>query len=469
MDKKFFATKLPYVILGLWCLLGLARLRYFVHSSVPLWYDPGMYKEIFSHYRNVLASMDFSVLPQRVRHEPLLWMLASLVHKLWVSYDRMLTRGIGIINIIPGLLIFWLCKIKSKHLRWWVFAALLYRTSMAQYQVFWFGYFKQTLAVSVMLLILILGEKKKIVLQSIAFFFLIILHKHTALYTWAILAISAGIERMHMKIFPRKKILYRVLAGIVALLIYIPLRNVIMTEAVKAVGDGSGWDFIAPRWYITYARPIILISLLGLGWRIKEKKFDTQMIWYGVGIIWIALSLVNYNRTLVFLDVFVVIFAAYFLRKICESRSSINIAGVSFFLIVMSGQYLSYIYTAAKPLISQEEFAAIQDISMITEPNALIMNSHRNYSPWIMGWSQRDYINPGMSDRDAWTHAQRNQRRMVDGQQKCKMLKATYISLARPVYLWIWSQQFVENFSWWRCFVPMRSGATWTLYKIDLQ
>lgn len=81
-----------YIVLWLWLLFGVSRLFYFIHSNIPLWYDPGMYKEIFSHYRNVISSFDFSVLPQRIRHEPLLGILAGLINKLWVSFDWMVTR-----------------------------------------------------------------------------------------------------------------------------------------------------------------------------------------------------------------------------------------------------------------------------------------------------------------------------------------------------------------------------------------
>lgn len=469
MRRTFFTTKLPYIILGIWAVLWLFRLRYFTYSMVPLGYDPGMYKEIFSHYRNVITSMDFSLLPQRVRHEPLLWILAALGNKLWVSFDRMLTRGIGIINLIPGVLLFWYFKTKSKNLRRGVFAALLYRTSIIQYQVFYRWYFKQTLGVSIMILILILWEKKKVLFQSILFFLLILLHKHTALYVWAILAISTIIEWITTKTLPWKKIVYRTIAGGCALLIYIPLRGRIMTEAVKAVGDGSGWDFITPILYLKYSRPIIILSILGAWRRIKLKKFDVWLVWYGVWIVWILLSLVNYNRTLVFLDAFVVIFAAYFLFKVFQLRSGLWTSLIFIGLLGWSTYYIVYVNDHAIPLISQEEFISIKNLSKITQPNALVMNTHRNYTPWIMGRSQRDYINPGMSDMDLWTHQQRNQRRSVDGKQKCEMLKATYAKLSRPLYIRLWSQQFRENLSWWYCFLPVTGGTTWIVFKVSLQ
>ncbi len=469
MKKNFFITQLPYIVLGIGLLLGLYRLWYFVHSAIPFGYDPGIYKEYFSHYRSVTTSLDFSQLPHWIRYEPLLGIIAAFFNKLGVSFDRMLTRGIGLLNLIPGLLLFRYFKSKSKNLRWGVLAAVLYRTSIAQYQVFWSGYFKQTLGVSFMLLVLIFWEKKKIWFQSVFFFLLVLLHKHTALYTWAILAVSTIVEWITTKKLPWKKILYRTIAGAVALLLYIPLRGRIMGEAVKAVGEGGGGDFITPLTYIKYSWPIIVLSLCGLGLRIKERKWDVWMLWYGIGILWIALSLVNYNRTLVFLDVFVVVFAAYFLFTIFQSRSSIWKYASFVLLLWWSIHYIVYVNNRAHPLISQEEFSSIQSLATRTEPNAIIMTTHRNYSPRIIGRAQRTYINPGMSDSDAWTHEQRNQWRAGDGKLKCDMLNATYAKLARPLYIRLGSQQFVENLSGWTCFSLIKNGDTWILYKVVLQ
>ena len=89
---------------------------------------------------------------------------------------------------------------------------------------------------------------------------------------------STIVEWITTKKLPWKKILYRTIAGAVALLLYIPLRGRIMGEAVKAVGEGGGGDFITPLTYIKYSWPIIVLSLCGLGLRIKERKWDVWML-----------------------------------------------------------------------------------------------------------------------------------------------------------------------------------------------
>lgn len=463
------------IILGLGILIWFYRLWYFIYSNVPLWYDPGMYKEIFNSYVKVLQHLDFSLLPNWVRHEPLLWIITALLHKTWISFDRLITRGIWLINLIPWFLLFRFFK-SRKNPRLGILSALLYRTSIVQYEIFRWNYFKQTIAVSIMILIIILWEKKKLIAQTILFFLLILLHRHTAIFTLAILSISTLIQRIKTKNFPRKQVIYRFIAGIIALLIYIPIRNRVMPEAIKAVSNSfwsqtMWWDFMNIISYIKLQRSIIILSIIWLFVQIKNKKFDMWMIWYWISIIWIIVHLVNFNRTIVFLDIFVIVLAAYALIEIIKLSKkfwlkSIWIMFTVLFCLVSTIHYLWYVAKRNIPLISQEEYNAIKNLDIQIEKNAIVMVTHRNYNPWIMWRANRDYINPGMSDTDKRTQENWNHRWLNDGKIKCEMLKQTYEILQRPLYLRLWELQFIENLDWWDCFKLVRQWTTRRLYKI---
>lgn len=464
-----------WILLFLWFLISCFRVWYFVYATVPLWYDPGMYKEIFTQYIQVLQHMNFDVLSGWVRHEPLLWIIAALLHNIGISFDWLITWGIGIMNLVPGLLLFWFLK-SRKQTRVGLLAALLYRTSIVQYEVFWWGYFKQTIGVSLMILILLFREQKKLFLQSILFFLLILLHRHTAVFTWILLGILVLHAWFQHKRFPWKKIMYLSIAGICALLLYIPLRSRVMPEAIKAVATTFWWDsnwgdFMNILIYLKLQWPILLLSLFGAWTKIKEKKIDGWLLWYIVAEIRILCSLVNFNRTIVFLDIFVIVFAARALIEIIRMSKKMWLLYVwmlfaCIFCIWNSIHYLWYVADRNIPLISEEEFTSIKSLNSILEKDAIVMNTHRNYSPWIMWRSQRAYINPGMSDMDMWTHANWNQRRANDGRIKCTMLKQTYAPLQRPLYIWMWEQQFTENILWWDCFSLVSDGTTWKLYRI---
>jgi hypothetical protein len=476
---KIFLTLIKkniiWILLILWFLIWLFRLWYFVYSDVPLGYDPGMYKEIFNSYIKVLSHFDLNLLPVRVRHEPLLWIIAASLHQMWISFDRLLTRGIWIINLLPWLLLFFYFKSNRKP-EVGLLVALLYWTSIVQYEVFWWNYFKQAIAISFMIMILFLWEKKNLFFQSFLFFLLILLHRHTAIFTWIILAIWFLYQRIWTKKFPWKEILYLFISWILALLMYIPLWNRIMPEAIKAVGnsiwwESPWWDFINIFNYIKLQRPIIILSFRWLFIQIRKRKFDLWLIGYWLWVIWIVFSLVNFNRTIVFLDIFVILFAAYALIEIINISKniwlkSVWILFVSIFCAWNAIYYLWYVADRNVPLINQEEYSSIKYLDYILEKNAIIMTTHRNYTPRIMWRSNRDYINPGMSDMDKRTHLNWNNRRLNDGKIKCEMLMNTYYSLHRPLYIWFWKNQFKENLYWWYCFKLISHWTSRQLYKV---
>ncbi len=209
--------------------------------------------------------------------------------------------------------------------------------------------------------------------------------------------------------------MYFGVAGICAFLLYIPLRSRVMPEAIKAIentlwGDSSWWDFMNIMMYLKLQWPIIILSLFGLWTKIKEKKLDGWILWCIVVVIRILFSLVNFNRTILFLDIFVIVFAARALIEIIRISKRIWLQYIwilfaCIFCVWNSIHYLWYVADRNIPLISKEEFSSIKYLDMLIEKNTIVMNTHRNYTPWIMWRSQRAYINPDMSDMDMWTHA----------------------------------------------------------------
>ncbi|MEI6426366.1 MAG: hypothetical protein WCO66_03370 [Candidatus Absconditabacteria bacterium] len=450
--------------LGLGLMFGMYRLRYFVGYDIPLGYDPGMYKGIFVVWQHILSQGNLSLLPGWVRHEPLLGVLMGALGNIGFSFDWLLTWGIGILSLLPGIIIFLLFR--KQNLRIAILSAVFYWVSITQYEVFWRGYLKQIMGVSLMLGVLRAWEHKLPLWQGIFFFVIIILHKHTALYTGAILASMICIDMWKNKHIPWKYIGIFILAGILGLVAYLPFWNNIFPEAIKAAqttfaGTGTGGDFLTRFLYFKYQWLVVLCSLRGFWKTIRAHKRDVRTIGYIVGGIWLVLGLVNFNRTLVFWDIFVCIMAARGILEILSSfglKSKIGVLGV--FCLITGVGYILHITTTAQPLISPDEFTAIKTISTLTESNAIIMTTHKNYTPWMMGRSQRDYINPGMADLDTWNHATRIQRWASTNNQKCTMLESSYKHLNRPLYIWQGSQQASENISGENCFHLYATGTS---------
>lgn len=262
------------------------------------------------------------------------------------------------------------------------------------------------------------------------------------------------------------------MAWVLALLCYIPLWNRIIPDSVQLtkstfLGDGYGGTFISRMDFLRLQGLWIILSICWVARAtILKKKITIRTIGYIIGMIWVSFGLINYNRTLVFFDIFVIYRVAYFLVEIVRTEKRIGIPLIIISIGINCTLYLFHIaFYNQNILISEDEFTAINKIADTTEPNAIIMNTHKNYSPRIMGRGQRDYINPWMADIDIRPQKTRNNWRLGDGAAKCSMIKQVFEVYNRPIYIRIGERQPIENFSGATCVKAVSQWKTWGMYK----
>jgi len=470
MSKRFLWQKIFWITLTLLGLaLGLRRVRPYFSSSIPLGYDPGIYLAIFQDYSQLLRNFDRSLLGERNKHEPLIWFFAAILWKAWVSNDRLITRGIGIASLLPGIILFFLFY--KKNTAWWSLAAILFRISIPQYEAFYRAYFKQILGLSVLLLVLFFLAKKKAILFGFTILILVLLHRHTALFAIVSSLIYLIVQAVREKKMPRKFIMVFGGAAVISLIFYIPLRSKLITDGFPAListfgGKGYGGIFFSKVEYLKVAAIPLVLSLIGIVLAAIKKSFRPSRIARCIGLLWVVLGLVNYQRTLVFFDLFVVIRAAYALVELIKKIKRIGVTVSVLILIGLWFYYTDYISKHEKQLISLEEFESIRSFQATSE-DSIVMNTHKNYTPRIMWYSHRDRISPGRSDTDARTFDQRMQRREGNGKTKCDMLQSTYSDLQRPIYLRIGEHQYTENLAGGRCFERVDYGPTHQIFSIN--
>jgi uncharacterized membrane protein len=56
-----------------------------------------------------------------------------------------------------------------------------------------------------------------------------------------------------------------------------------------------------------------------------------------------------------------------------------------------------------RPLISEMQLESVKKIQNFTENNSLVMATTSSYSPWVIGYSNRTTIAPGLFDYDKWS------------------------------------------------------------------
>ena len=464
--KKSFFTKflpsIPYILLGMGLALWLYRWIHFLSSDIPLWYDAGFYKLIFSVYHTVISTWSTSSIPYWFEHEPLIGVLWFFFHLLGISYDQMIMQGTLLLSLLPGVILFVLFRKEHSYLA--ALLAILYWTSLVQYELFYWVYIKQILGIALMLLMLYYSNGKRYLLSALFLFLIILLHRTTALYAALTLVMFIGFTTLQQKKFPVKLVLMGLWAIALWLCIYIPFWSII-SWGIPMLFSGYGGYFLDKQTYILYSAFPLFLSLVWLFAAIKKKKVDIFFWWYVVWVLWILVWLVNFNRVLGFLDIFVLIFAFRGVVFLFQTRKRLGRGIVVPLLVYSIRQYISFVPRNMETLIIPEEFTVIKSFAQTLDPSAIIMITSKNYTPWIAGYAEREYISPGYSalntrDENTW-----NQWWEVDGQGKCSLLK-DYQSLNRPLYLWIGQDQYGENLSWGNCLSLVKHYSTSVLYRV---
>lgn len=462
MKTKKILNYFPYILIGVALILWLYRGRHFVISDIPLWYDAGFYKLIFSVYAQVISSFDTSSIPYRFQHEPLIGIIGNIFHAIWISYDSIILWWSIIISILPGFILYFIFRKEHKYLA--IALAFLYRTSIVQYELFFRVYLKQILGISLMLLAFYFTQTKRYSLSALFFLLIILLHRTSALYAGATLFLFIVADSIQHKKISLKLIWIILWAGLVGLACYTPFWSII-SWWFSMIFSWYGGDFMSRNTYILYSWIPLLLSLVWLFACIKNKKIDIFLRWYILWIIRTTIWLVNFNRAIGFRDIFVLIMAFHGLVFLFNNKKRIWWTTISWVLLYNTIQYISFVSHHNTAIITADEFNTLKSFSSTLEPSAIVMTTSKNYTPWVAGYTERDYIAPWFSALNTRDESRRNERRAWDGTTKCLMLQ-DYKPLNRPIYIRLWSTQFAENLSWQNCLSMTKKFSSSLLYKI---
>ncbi len=166
--RAFFKKVLIVIFFLIIFLIWFWRfLPYIVSDSIlPLWYDAWMYREIFFTFKDFWDNLSFSEFPKWLKHEPIWWVFANMIDIVWISIDTFLKRWMAFFFYITWLLIALILQVwKEKHQKKHFFAQILWITfftlSISYYDAFAMLYFKQIIAIPVLLWIVLLRLKKE--------------------------------------------------------------------------------------------------------------------------------------------------------------------------------------------------------------------------------------------------------------------------------------------------------------------
>ncbi len=461
-------------ILFLLALIGI-RFSSYMTSDIPLWYDHGIYRTFFMMLENQLPYIQLWQLPMRIKetYEPfsgLFYITSQSI--LWINADNFLLRWVAVLHIIVSIFIYLLLKKynKTTALIW----VLLYITSIVQYQVFRRGYIKQMMGVLFIITAYYLIEKKSYRLLIPILIWLFTSNRAGWIFFLLSFVIYKIVIYIKHKSWTYKDILTVLIAWVWSIIIYRPiLQEQVFAMFGPMFGQIFIWDksgtFFDKSQYFVYNIILLSLSILWLIiWISKNtfKKIPIEIIWFAIGILRVGLQLFFYNRMLGYLDIFVIIFAAYGLSYLLQSPKKIwKYIGISIYVLQLIF-FARYVDRTNFPLVIEKEFETIKQIPTMISSDAKIMVTGRKYSAFMMWYASYDTIAPWLFDLDTWTEDQWKLRHLSDWNIKCNLLYALW-EANRPDYLWVWSLQPFEQLSWATCLKKLLWDDSYWFYLIN--
>lgn len=419
---------LVFVAFGVAVLLR--AIPYFF-TSVPLGYDPGLHVYaaespfggewlkgayplpfvLFSWASNLLFGSDFHVTWLFV------FLSAATVFAVYFALNRLFDRDTAVVG------------------------ALLFLVSIAQYQTFWYNYYKNVFGIISLLVALVyLPTMGRLNWQLILFGTLVAISHNAALFIFGLSYIAYIIVHGRNWTYLRASLLNGAAIVILFFLLnFDRVREYILPQlywSARGVieGGGAGTFFDASA-YLLYMLPFIPFAISGLlvNWRKYELSIPAL-----ISLLVVVFGLFFHNRFIIYLDVFVILFGAVGVVSLIRARPRYGTAVVAVLFVASLTVTALHAYDSA-PLISDEEFARIQTFDSILPADATLVSTDKYYSPWLKGYVHRDLIAPGLFEpgktEEEWIS-------FVSGD------RTTFLNdKPRPLYVFVGEEQPQYDFS----------------------
>lgn len=396
------------ILLILFAFILLARLVPYLHTQVPLGYDPGFYKYAIEMYTNSLPDIPESTLPDwlKMMYPQGLLVLTDILHIFAgfnaVQFFKILFPFLCALLVLPVYIL-------TRSLfdeRSAVIASMLYALSYTQYTMFTFLYFKNIIGLMLLLLAIYLLERKKYAPLVLMYAALGIYHRPEFLL-FSLILIPYFLRARD------KNIIFTILATAILIApFWLPrleynlpmIRGVAETaitniQVSQAAGGGTFFGFEKYEWVSLAYLPF---GLIGVIYVLLQKKWSGLLYGFLINAVIVVFQLFFFKRLIISLDILLIIFAGVGLNYgFLESKLISKKLGTAavILLLASSGIVLIDQVSHAKPLINDNQLESIQWLASNTEPDAYILATSYD-APWVLGWSEHRVIAPGLFQWD---------------------------------------------------------------------
>jgi hypothetical protein len=261
-----------------------------------------------------------------------------------------------------------------------IWAILLAAFSIAQNLAYTMFLWKTVIALPFLVLAFKLLAEKKYKAAFFCSLIILLTHRTTAIVFLATAAVFFVLSLIKAK---RYKQLFGSLVGAIFIIILFWLKIHAVALALLANENAyavSGY-FLEIREWLYLAWPYALLSLPGIYLWGKNRRHGLLLIFFALCAFWVALRLPFYHRIIIYLDLSLIFFSAYFLGSLNFQKNKIKIAIVIIF-IIFAYQATTFVIEQA-PLISGAETA---EIKAFTQPQGFVLTTSSQDGPWLLGF-----------------------------------------------------------------------------------
>ncbi|MCD4759906.1 EpsG family protein [archaeon] len=431
-NKLKINKKAHYIFLPLAILITLTlRVIPYINNKIPLGYDAGIYKAIIEVNLTNLPQWIFT----GVTTEPGFIYLTQVLKQFFTT-DTILTSILILFTIILALAIYITTK-EYTNKSTAILAIVIYSVSLIQFKTFWYMYYKNIIALALLLFSFYAHKKNKTKLFIILATLTGAIHRPT-FYLLGLTFLIYTILNKNKKQNIIKGIIILALTALFYLgrfsqEILIVFEPLIQGYTQPGQSPGTFIDFFTYQYSIL---PYLPLAILGLFYLIKNKQFNLITIYTMLSLAIVYFQFFFYNRFIIMLDIGLIILAAIGFSLLIQNKKRLGTI-ITILLLLSAGILATQEAINAKPLISEEELNTIQYLQN-TEENAYVMSTTSIYSPYIIGYSNRKTIAPGLFD-----YNKHNQTQWATfwKTKNLKEIKKFLDEYNKPLYIFIGQQQ----------------------------
>lgn len=415
--KGFNKVVFPALVLSVF-LIGLGlRIVPYLDWSIPLGYDAGFYRYGFQTYWSSLPRVAEGGLPAWFRrmHPSGLFLLMDAIRAVTgVSVDTVLRWMFAFFSAFVVFPVYSASKLffgKEAGL----FSSVIYVLSFTQFHAFEMMYYKNVLALILLLLVVYTVWRGSYVAFALLLAGVAAFHRPELL----LLALSVGAyfvlsslggAELGLSSRQRGVLISSIAATLLVLPLWLPrielYIDVLMsvfssTSNTIMTGEaGAGGTFFGISQYLEIAGGYLPFAILGLAIHLrcsfgKREGIDLLAILTLVTAVIVFGRLFFWKRFIVDFDILFIVFAGYGAMAVIKNyRKEVGVVILGLAVLAVGIPTLNA-SVKAKPLINQEELETVEWIGENTPSEAVVFGTSYD-APWVIGWSNRTALAPGL-------------------------------------------------------------------------